>query len=220
MADNHTDPEAAESSLPVVSPAPTQPDGSADVWGVVLAAGTSTRFGDRNKLLESSGGAPLVRRAARPLLAGYLTDTVVVAGHEAERVREALAGVGVRVAENPDYGEGRSTSVRTGVDIAERCGADAVLVALGDMPSVSAETVARLVATYETGEYSALAAAHRGERGNPVLFDAAHFDALCSLSGDVGGREILLTAEESALVEMDDPGVRRDVDRPGDLDGT
>ncbi|MFC7134818.1 MULTISPECIES: nucleotidyltransferase family protein [Salinibaculum] len=214
---SRTDPAAAEESLPVVSQPSTQPEGSADVWGVVLAAGTSTRFEGRNKLLQTVGGQPLVRHAAEPLLAGHLTDVVVVVGHEAARVGEALAAVDVRVAENPDYGEGQSTSVRTGVDVAQRNGADAVLVALGDMPSVSVRTVARLVATYESGEYTALAAAYRGDRGNPVLFDAAHFDALRSLSGDVGGREILLTAAESALVETDDPGVRRDVDSPGDV---
>jgi molybdenum cofactor cytidylyltransferase len=34
------------------------------------------------------------------------------------------------------------------------------------------------------------------------------------VNGDTGGREILLTAPDAALVETGDQGVRRDIDRP------
>ena len=56
-----------------------------------------------------------------------------------------------------------------------------------------------------------------GRRGNPVCFGSAWFDALRGVDGDIGGREILLTAPDAALVEPNDPGVRRDVDRPSAL---
>jgi molybdenum cofactor cytidylyltransferase len=51
-----------------------------------------------------------------------------------------------------------------------------------------------------------------------VLFDRRHFAALADVSGDRGGRRILLSGEGSALVETGDPGVRRDIDTPEDLD--
>jgi molybdenum cofactor cytidylyltransferase len=51
-----------------------------------------------------------------------------------------------------------------------------------------------------------------------VLFDARFFDELTDVSGDVGGRRILLSSDEAALIQVDDPGVRRDVDTPADVE--
>jgi molybdenum cofactor cytidylyltransferase len=51
-----------------------------------------------------------------------------------------------------------------------------------------------------------------------VLFDAAHFDALLAVEGDTGGRPVLLGSDDSALVEVDDPGIGEDVDTIGDLE--
>lgn len=211
-------------SLPVVDPpgqeaARAAGEGGGDrdaprVAGVLLAAGTSTRFGERNKLLADAGGAPVVRRAAEALLASGVESVVVVLGHEADRVREALAGLDAAFVENPDYRDGQATSVRAGVE-AVRGRADAAVFALGDMPFVDPGSVDALLSAYRAGAGDALAAACGGERGNPVLFDARFFDDLADVSGDTGGRRILLS--EGALVETGDPGVRRDVDEPSDL---
>lgn len=191
----------------------------AAVAGVVLAAGTSSRFGDRNKLLAPVDGDPLVRRATRTLVASVVDPVVVVLGHDAERVRRALDGLPVETRVNPDFAAGRASTLETGVravDAAER-DVDAAVVGLGDMPWVSPNTVDALVAAHAAGVGAALAAARDGARGNPVLFHRRFFDALAGVSGDVGGRRVLLDADASALVDVDDPGVRRDVDRPRDV---
>lgn len=207
--------------LPVVDPGdPPAGTGTDGVAGVLLAAGHSRRFGDRNKLLAAVDGRPVVVRAARTLLAAGLPAVVVVLGHDARRVADALRTVDgdgrLALVGNPDHGRGRATSIGAGIRSVR--GATAAVVALGDMPGVRPATVRRLVAAYRGGSGSALAAAHRGRRGNPVLFDARHFPALASLSGGDGGRVVLSTAEDAALVETGDPGVRRDVDEVGDLD--
>lgn len=205
-------------SLPVVDPADLPSEESRpseSVHGVVLAAGTSSRFGGRNKLLEPVDGTPLVRRAVRTAAASDLDGVTVVVGHDADRVRAALDGLDVRIRRNDRFADGQSTSVAVGVAAARERNADAVLVALGDMPAVSVGTVNLLLSAYSRGEWTALAAACDGRRGNPVLFDGRHFDALRSVEGDAGGREVLLA--EGVLVETGDPGVLRDVDRPEDL---
>jgi molybdenum cofactor cytidylyltransferase len=205
-------------SLPLVDP-PTEaqiPPGAegATVAGVLLAAGTSSRFGERNKLLAAVDGESVVRRAAETLLASGVDPVVVVLGHEADRVRAALAGLDVAFVENPDYREGQATTLGAGVE-AVRERADAAVFALGDMPFVDPASVDALVAAYRAGAGDALAAACDGERGNPVLFDAHFFDDLADVRGDTGGRAILLST--GTLVETGDPGVRRDVDEPSDL---
>jgi len=201
-------------SLPVVSPPFDASGESPSVAGVLLAAGTSDRYGDRNKLLATHDGAPLVRAAARTLLAAPVDPVVVVVGHDADRVSAALDGLDLELVHNDAYATGQASSVRAGVH-AVRDRADAAVVALGDMPFVAPETVARLVDAYAAGAGDALAAAHDGRRGNPVCFDRRFFDALTDVTGDVGGRSILL--ENGTLVDTDDPGVRRDVDQSSDL---
>jgi molybdenum cofactor cytidylyltransferase len=210
-------------SLPVVTPplhAGEQEVESA-IAGVLLAGGTSSRYGDRNKLLESVADSergdevPMVRRSAETLLAAGLDPVVVVVGHEADRVRDALDGLHVRFVENPDYEEGQGTSVAAGVRGLPEV--DAAVFALGDMPYVDGASVRKLVAAYEAGAGSALAAGYDGERGNPVLFDATHFPALAGRDADAGGKQVLLSADDAAVVETGDSGVRRDVDHPDDL---
>jgi len=185
------------------------------VVGVLLAGGTSSRFGDRNKLLADLDGEALVRHAARTLLDADLSEVVAVLGCEAESVRAALSGFDLRFVTNPAYDEGLSTSVARGVEAAAE--ADAVLVLPGDMPRVSPATATLLVDAYRADLATALAAAYDGRRGNPVLFDRAHFDALRTVDGDVGGRSVLLESDRSALVDTDDRGVVADVDTPADL---
>lgn len=184
------------------------------VGGVLLAAGESNRYGAENKLLAELDGEPIVRRAAETLVAADLDPVVVVLGADAARVRAAIEDLPVHVVVNPSYADGQSTSVAAGVDaVAEHV--EAFVIALGDMPWVTPASVATLVDAYAAGAGDAIAAAHGGERGNPVLFDARYADDLRDLDGDVGGREIL--REHGTLVETGDPGVRRDVDRPDDL---
>jgi molybdenum cofactor cytidylyltransferase len=202
---------------PVVAP-PFETVGRPEtrVAGVLLAAGTSSRFGDANKLLAEFNGDPLARHAARTLAAAGLDPLVAIVGHEADRVRAVFDGLGFTVVENPDYADGQATSVQAAVETLS-AEVDAAVFALGDMPTVSPETVALLVAAHRAGHGSALAAAHEGVRGNPVLFAASQFPTLAGVSGDVGGRELLRASEDSALVETGDPGVRRDVDTRDDL---
>ncbi|WP_318569045.1 nucleotidyltransferase family protein [Salinigranum marinum] len=200
-------------------------EGGADVpsvAGVLLAAGTGSRFGDDNKLLARLDGEPIVRHAARTLVEAGIDPLVAVVGYEADRTAAALDGLPFTIVENDAYRAGQATSVRAGVRELEGDGdGDAVaaaVFALGDMPRVDPASVRALVDVYRSGAWTALAAAVDGERGNPVLFDRGHFDALADVSGDRGGRRILLSSDGSALVETGDSGVRRDVDTPADLD--
>ncbi len=215
-------PSPNDGSVPIIEP----PNGDGDqpssdgcrVGGVLLAAGTSSRFGDRNKLLATHEGTALVRIAAETLLSASVDPVIVVVGHEADLVREALEALPVEIIHNPEYESGQATSLRYGIEALQTRGEfDAALVALGDMPFVMAETIDVLVSAYASGAGDALAAGYERKRGNPVLFDRRFFDALTDVTGDIGGREILLESDDAAIVDVGDPGVHRDVDEPEDL---
>jgi molybdenum cofactor cytidylyltransferase len=190
----------------------------ASVGGVLLAAGRGTRFEAGNKLLATIEGEPVVRRAARSLVDSSLDEVVVVVGHEADAVADAVAPLDVAVVHNEAYERGQSTSMHRGVERAGEREWAAIVFGLGDMPAVEPRSVDLLVRAHAAGVGSVLAAAADGERGNPVLFDASTYDDLLAVEGDTGGRPVVLGADDLALVETGDPAVTRDVDRASDLD--
>ncbi len=220
--DRETDHRSGRGSagLPLLTP----PDGRGRrepkrVAGVLLAAGTSSRFGSENKLLADLEGEPIVRHAVCTLLEARVDPVVVVLGHDADRVETTLEGLPVEFVRNEAYSAGQATSVRAGIgSVRTRApDSDGALIALGDMPFVSPETVDTLVDAYEAGLGEVLAPAFDGKRGNPVLFDRRFFDQLAAVEGDIGGREILLESGHGVLVSVDERGVHRDVDTTADL---
>jgi molybdenum cofactor cytidylyltransferase len=189
--------------------------GSRSVVGVLLAAGTASRFGDDQKLLAGLDGEPLVRHAARTLLDADLDGVVAVLGHERERVAAALPD-GTETVHNPDYADGQATTVARGARAAADRGAAGAVFALGDMPCIDPGTVPALVDAFGRTGTDIVVPTYEGRRGNPVLFGAAHFDALQGVSGDRGGRA-LFDSYPVERVAVDDAGIHLDIDTDDDL---
>ncbi|WP_373189810.1 NTP transferase domain-containing protein [Halolamina sp.] len=190
------------------------------VVGVLLAAGLGTRFAGGNKLLAHPAAEersqPIVRLSAERLVEAPVDRAVVVLGNEAEQVADALTPVDIETVYNPEYETGQATSVAHGVDWARDQGADAALFALGDMPWVSPATYQAIVDRWRETGAGIVVPEYDGQRGNPVLFGATHFDGLAAVTGDTGGRE-LMAREPVERVAVDDPGISRDVDHRDDL---
>ena len=181
------------------------------VDAILLAAGQSTRMGARNKLLEPVGGEPMIRRVAAAVRSAAIRRLVVVTGHQAGRVRDALAGLDCAFADNPDYPSGMGSSVAAGARAAFETPdpPDAAIVCLGDMPDIAPAMLDALIANYDPqAGRTIVAAASGGQRGHPVLWDRRFADDLASLGGDTGGRDILQEhAGQVVTVEMDDDAV-------------
>jgi molybdenum cofactor cytidylyltransferase len=185
------------------------------VAGLVLAAGRSTRMGGPNKLLEEINGKPLVRHVVEHVLASRARPVVVVTGHQKEGVERALAGLPVTFVHNPNFADGLSTSLKTGIG-AVPPDADGAVVGLGDMPQVSAALIDKLIAAFDP-ERGALVAIPTimGKRGNPVLWSRRFFPDLLSVEGDVGARHLIGGYGEAVVeVPLDDAAALTDVDTP------
>jgi molybdenum cofactor cytidylyltransferase len=187
---------------------------------LVLAAGRSTRMGGPNKMLAEADGEPLVVHAVKAALASQAVEIVVVLGHMAGEVRAAIekataASARLRFVVNPDFADGLSTSVRTGV-AALGPTVDAAVVQLGDMPGVSAPLLDRLMAAFSPVEGRSICVPTvGGKRGNPVLWARRFFPEIAKLSGDSGAKHLI--GEHADLVcevEMSGDAAITDIDTP------
>lgn len=185
------------------------------IAAIVLAAGQSRRMGSENKLLAELNGKPMVRHIAEAVAASKAASMTVVLGHEADTVRAALADLKPSYAYNPDYAEGLSTSMKTGLAaVGEEV--DGVVICLGDMPMVSTAIIDKMIAAFDPVEGRAIVVpTRRGKRGNPVLFAKRFFEEMARVSGDVGARHLIGNHEDLAVeIEVDDESVLTDIDTP------
>jgi molybdenum cofactor cytidylyltransferase len=183
------------------------------VSALVLAAGMATRMG-RQKVLLPLAGVPLVRHVVDAALASVARETIVVVGHEAAAVTDAVAGRGVIVVVNDRFAEGMSGSLRAGLAAADPSCA-AVLVLLADQPFVTSEVIDRLVERFAATRSAIVRPAVDGRPANPVLLSATLFPEICAQRGDFGGREVVERHHHDVcLVPIDDPRLVTDIDSP------
>lgn len=184
------------------------------VAGIVLAAGTSSRFGSGNKLLAMYGGQAMVRSVVEGALATELDPVIVVTGHDAGGVERALSGVDVVFVHNADFETGQASSLKTGIAaVPDAC--SGAMVLLGDMPEISAEIISQLLDEF-ADEASIVAPRHNGVRGNPVILGRGSFAEVQRTGGDKGARG-LLSGANVRLIDVDSDAVLRDFDTPDSL---
>jgi molybdenum cofactor cytidylyltransferase len=180
------------------------------IAAVVLAAGLSRRMGQA-KLLMPVGGRAIVRYVVESVLAGGVDLVWVVTGPDVEPIEAALAGLEVQIAVNPAPEEGQASSLRAGI-AALPASVDAVLIALGDQPSLAPSIIPALLAARRTSPKLIVAPRYRDGQGNPVLFKREIFPELLRLTGDQGARPII--QKEPARVQW----VELDLPMPPDVD--
>jgi molybdenum cofactor cytidylyltransferase len=158
------------------------------IGGIVLAAGGGTRFGG-TKQLAPLDGRPLLTYAVETMLAVPAVDPVVVVlGHDAAAIRDAVDLGGTQVVVCEAWSEGQSASLRSG--IAALGPVDAAVVTLGDQPFITPQAVAAVLDAFSPG-VDAVRASYDGRPGHPVLAGRVLLDRADELVGDEGFRGLL-----------------------------
>jgi len=192
------------------------PEAGVRIAGIVLAAGSSTRMG-RNKMLLEVGGQPLVRRAVSAALEAGLDPVLVVLGHEADRAREAVAGLDCRVVLNPDHAQGVRVSMQAGVR-ALPAEVNAGVIILADMPFVSAEMIRTVAERYRAGRPPLVVSEYGDVNAPPTLYDRALFGELLTSTGEGCGKHVVKKHKSEAAVVAWPESALADVDVPDDYE--
>jgi molybdenum cofactor cytidylyltransferase len=182
---------------------------------IVPAAGRSSRFGSM-KLLARVGDDHLIDRTVASLLDAHVTQLLLVtAAHVDLSETRSLGDPRVVRLTNPAPERGMFSSIQVGLGALND--AAVVLILPADMPFVRPSTIEAVTVECErTGQ--SVVAAHAGRRGHPLALPGALVPALLKAS-PAGSLRDALTSLGAVVtaVEVDDPGVLRDVDVPSDL---
>jgi molybdenum cofactor cytidylyltransferase len=187
----------------------------AKIGAVLLAAGSSVRFGGDNKLLADIGGRPLIRSVAEAMTQGdIVSEVVVVTGYDQPLIERALDGLRLQFAHNPNWSNGMGSSIAVGAS-ALGPNLDGAFIMPGDMPLVLAALLERLIEAFAQAQGASIIfpATASGAQRNPVLWPRRFFALLTSLSGPEGGkrslnalvecRRAVLVADDSVFTDID-----------------
>jgi molybdenum cofactor cytidylyltransferase len=185
------------------------------ISALVLAAGESKRMGGQNKLLLPFAGKTIVACAVDAILGANVAEVIVVLGHDAAAICNALQGRQLRFAFNADYRQGMASSIHAGL-AAISPSTQAVMISLADQPLIQSEELNFLIAEFSRAvEMSIGVPTYNWQRGNPVIFDLRHRGEMLSLNGDVGCKSILARHPEAVLeIEMPTASILEDADTP------
>jgi molybdenum cofactor cytidylyltransferase len=198
-------------------PEPANPDRSLTIGAVVLAAGSSRRFGDEDKLLADIAGQPMVARVVGQLLAAGLRDIVVVTA-PGSAVAATLQRFPIRSVPNPVAATGIGSSIACGVS-AMPAVVDGIMIVPGDMPALDASLICRLVDSFAMHGATSIVypCTKAGEQRNPVVWPATCRAHLEGLSGELGGKPLLRSSPAPIqTISVPDTFVS-DIDTPADL---
>ncbi|HEY6654705.1 MAG TPA: nucleotidyltransferase family protein [Solirubrobacterales bacterium] len=185
------------------------------VTGLVLAAGGSRRLGEPKQLLPYGSGTLLDHSLETARASGFDQLIVAIGGGSGE-VRSRVDLSEAQVVENPDFGEGCSSSIAAGLSALDPR-AELLVLMLGDQPGVTPATVRALIAG--CGEGTVLAAClYDDGRGHPLAFGRGAFDDLRELHGDKAVWKLIeRRADEVGEIRVSGP-IPRDIDTRADYE--
>ena len=191
-----------------VPPAPFSP------VGILLAAGSGSRYGGPKSLVCDSAGTPWLVTATELLRGAGCLDIVVVLGAAPEAAALIPLDKRISVIVAADWARGLGSSLRAGLKAASELpdSPRTALITLVDLPELPLAAARRVAIGHEADDRVLRYAGYRGRPGHPVLVGRDHWGPLAaSLTGDVGARGYL-AAHGAALVECGDLGDGHDID--------
>jgi molybdenum cofactor cytidylyltransferase len=185
------------------------------IIGILLAAGSGSRFGGGKLLHPLPDGTPIGVASLRNLK-NALPEAIAVVRNGDRRLRAVLEAEGVEVHVCEDARLGMARSLVCGIEASSN--ADGWIIALGDMPFLLPQTIKTIAGRVaQTGRIAV--PAYHAERGHPVGFGRSYLTELLALQGDEGARSIIARhPRDLEIIECDDSAILRDIDTPADLE--
>ena len=159
---------------------------------ILLAAGESKRFGNKNKLTEVINGKPIISHILDTLFEIFdLFDIIVIVGYEHKIIKNLIFNKDIKILENLDYRKGIGTSIALGVNNLDT-DIDGVMIIPADMPYINSMDLINLEKKFvELNCVKVVMPEHNSIIGNPVILPRSYFNTLKSLKNDFGARSLI-----------------------------
>src|SRR6266480_3658238 len=187
------------------------------IGAVILAAGGSSRSGQRKQLIPFRGRT-LVRRIIDAACEADCSPVVVVTRSEDEKLHSELDHANVVAVQNQKWQRGIGSSIRCGIEALTNSSPDiaASVLLVCDQPAVDARVIQSLIALRETTGKSIVASSYADTLGVPALFTRSVFEELLSLGDKTGAKSIVLRRTER-VASLPFPEGQIDIDTRGGL---
>lgn len=181
-----------------------------EVSAILLAAGQSQRMGAFKPLLPF-GNTTVIESCIQNLRQAGIEEIVVVTGHRAEELQQALTGSHITFALNPNPNSEMSDSIACGIR-ALPAEAKATLIALTDQPAIPSEVIKAIIGQWNSAKKMVIPE-FNGRGGHPVLVDLGFRGELLELDPNGGLRSFFQAHSEQVLrLAVNSPFIARDMD--------
>ena len=159
---------------------------------IVLAAGESKRFGDKNKLSEIINGKPIINHILDTLFEIFdPSELIVIVGHEKNIIKNLIFNKDIKILENKDYRKGIGTSIALGMNNLNEY-VDGVMIIPADMPYLNSKDLFNLEKKFiELNCEKVVMPEHNYQIGNPVILPRNYFKTLKTLKDDFGAKSLI-----------------------------
>ena len=159
---------------------------------IILAAGESKRFGDKNKLSVMIDDKPIINHVLDSLLEIFdYSELIVIIGHEHKFIKSLIFNKDIKILKNIDYKKGIGTSIALGVNYLET-DIDGVMIIPADMPYLNSNDLFNLEKRFiELNCEKVVMPEHNSRIGNPVILPKSYFKILKSLKNDFGAKSLI-----------------------------
>jgi len=188
-----------------------------NISATILAAGSSERMEEANKLLLPYRSEALIKIVSKMLIDSLLDPIFIVTGYEHDKVVKLLPKSLDNIIYNKDWHKGMSSSIYKAISSLP-ANIDGNMIVLGDMPLITVKTLNELKSVFlsNNGE-KIIYAEYFGKQANPVIFPKKYFKEMLLLKGDNGCKDIISQNRKNTLgVSVDSSEVIFDCDTKGD----
>ncbi|VEF48285.1 4-diphosphocytidyl-2C-methyl-D-erythritol synthase [Bacillus freudenreichii] len=182
---------------------------------ILLAAGRSSRMGQLKALL-SWKGVPLIQYQIEQMKLAKIDEIIVVLGYHSEQLKRTISMYEVKVVENDSFDEGKSSSIRKGVQSLRRK-PQGIFISAVDQP-VPSGVLAEMVKHLKHTEAAAVIPTFNKKSGHPILFHGSMKNELMLVNEETMGLRSIIHKFQKQITYLDvnDSAILLNFNRPED----